>query len=242
MPDVSVIESATRFGAPPDPQGRRRRRFRRLLLLVGGLAVVGAAVWAVGWSPLLAVQEVRVLGTHTVSPAQVRAAAGVSIGTPLARVSSSDVQSRVDAIGPVASVEVRHGWPHVLVLVVTEREPVAAVRAPGGFELVDRTGFAYAPVSARPDGIPELTATGDALTASVTVLSELPDSLRAQVRSVSAGSAADVRLVLADRTQVRWGGAVDAARKAAVLLALLPQRARTIDVSAPDLPTTRGTR
>ena len=77
-------------------------------------------------------------------------------------MSSADVASRVDAIGPVESVEVRHGWPHVLVLVVTERVPVAAAPVPGGFELVDRTGLAYAPVSAAPDGLPELTATGDA--------------------------------------------------------------------------------
>ena len=35
---------------------------------------------------------------------------------------------------------------------------------------------------------------------------------------------------------------MDSARKAAVLLALLPQHARVIDVSAPELPTTRGTR
>ena len=66
----------------------------------------------------------------------------VSLGTPLARVSSADVASRVNAIGPVESVEVRHGWPHVLVLVVTERVPVAAAPVPGGFELVDRTGLA----------------------------------------------------------------------------------------------------
>ena len=202
---MSVIESATRFGAPPDQGVRRRRRLRRLLLLVVVVAVLAVAAWIVGWSSLLAVQEVRVLGTRTVAPDQVRAAAGVSLGTPLARVSSADVASRVDAIGPVESVEVRHGWPHVLVLVVTERVPVAAVPVPGGFELVDRTGLAYAPVSAAPDGLPELTATGDALTAAVTVITDLPTPLRTRLRSVSAGSAADVRLVLA--TAPRSAGA-----------------------------------
>ena len=51
---------------------------RRLLLLVVVVAVIAVAAWVVGWSSLLAVQEVRVLGTRTVSPDQVRAAAGVS--------------------------------------------------------------------------------------------------------------------------------------------------------------------
>ena len=66
------------------------------------------------------------------------------------------------------------------------------------------------------------------------MITDLPTPLRTRLRSVSAGSAADVRLVLADGTQVRWGGPVDSARKAAVLLALLPQHARVIDVSAPE--------
>jgi cell division protein FtsQ len=37
---------------------------------------------------------------------------------------------------------------------------------------------------------------------------------------------------------VRWGDSGRSGLKAAVLRALLPQRARVYDVSAPDLPTT----
>ena len=50
----------------------------------------------------------------------------------------------------------------------------------------------------------------------------------------------DVVLTLADGVTVRWGSAEQSDRKAAVLAALLKVRAATNDVSAPDLPTSKG--
>lgn len=198
--------------------------------------------WVVGWSPLLAVQEVRVQGATSVPAEQVRAAAGVELGTPLARVSADAVVARVGAIPAVGSVEVRYGWPHVLVLVVTERVPAAYVAVAGArFQVLDAGGVAFRSTSTRPAGLAELTAAGAARAAALQVLTELPVALSGLVRQVQAGSADDVVLTLADRTVIRWGGVGLPERKAAVASALLAQRPRVIDVSAPELPTTRGT-
>jgi cell division protein FtsQ len=234
---MTVIESATRF-VPPQAT-RRRRRWRRLILLFVVALVVGAACWLVWWSPVLAVREVRVLGAQTVSADQVRDVAGVTLGTPLARVSATDVEARVDSIPVVRSVEVRYGWPDVLVLVVTERTPVAVVSEGGVHRLVDRDAVAYTSVAQAPADLPEVKAAA-ALTAAVDVLDALPATLRGRVETVRAGSVDDVTLVLRDDTRVRWGGTADAQRKAEVVQALLSQHARVIDVSAPELPTTRG--
>ncbi|HET8969694.1 MAG TPA: FtsQ-type POTRA domain-containing protein, partial [Candidatus Nanopelagicales bacterium] len=238
------IESATRFTEPSHPHGGRRGR-RRWLLVVLLVAVLAGAGWVVGWSPLLSVTEVRVLGARTLSADQVRAAADVELGMPLARVPAAAVAERVEALPAVAGVEVRYGWPHVLVLVVTERVPVAVVAGASGtagFELVDAAGNRYDTVAARPVGLPLLATTPAADGAALAVLTALPPELASRVARVRADTQDDVVLVLADGTRLRWGGATDSGRKAAVVLALLPRRAGVIDVSAPELPTTRGSR
>jgi len=61
------------------------------------------------------------------------------------------------------------------------------------------------------------------------------------VASVAARTRDDVVVTLADGTTVQWGDASQSDRKAAVLAALLKVKAGSYDVSAPDLPTTRGT-
>ena len=59
--------------------------------------------------------------------------------------------------------------------------------------------------------------------------------------AVVARSRDDVVLSLRGGALVQWGSAEQAEAKIAVLTALLPLKASYYDVSAPDLPTTRGT-
>ena len=241
-----TVTDPERRVVPFDEAARRRtvpaRPRRRVLLAVLLLALAGLLGWLVWWSPVLAVREVRVLGTAQVSADQVRQAAGVQLGTPLARVSASEVAARVEAIGAVQGAEVRYGWPNTLVVVVTERTPVATVMIGGERLLVDGTGVSYALDGPLPAGLPAVQGAVGARAAAAGVLSALPQDLAAHVRWVRATSVDDVVLGLRSGTRVRWGADSDGARKAAVLAALLPQRPRQIDVSAPDLPTTRGGR
>ncbi len=234
--DDAVVCLDTRRAGRPE----RSRRWRRILLAAVVAVVVAAVAWMIWWSPLLAVREVRVLGATTVSEQDVRDAAGVPLGTPLARVSADDVTRRVESLGPVKDVEVRYGWPDVLVVVVVERTPVAVVSENGSRRLVDAQGVAYAParVGVR---LPTVRAVGAARTAAVEVVAGLPAALSDEVSQVRASSPDDVLLVLDDGTRVRWGSSVDGARKAEVATALLARSPRVVDVSAPDLPTTRGT-
>ena len=236
MTTATVVDSRERF--TPEPS---RRRSRHVAVAVLGLCAVALAAWAIGWSSALSVTEVRVLGTNTVSSDQIRQAAGIALGTPLARVDSAGVTARVEQIPAVDTVEVRLGWPHVLVLAVTERIPVAVIASGSALAVVDVAGVPFRSATIRPPSLPLLSASSDsAMHAALVVIAGLPTDIGSQVSAVSARTPDDVVLTLASPVTVRWGGVNAADRKAAVLRALLPQRAKTYDVSAPELPTTRG--
>jgi len=220
---MTVVESAQRFGAE-----QRTRRTLRWVALAIVVALVAVAVWVVWFSSLLTVKEVRVLGAVEVSADSVRQAAAVP--------------ERVGAIPRVASVEVRRGWPDVLVVVVTERVPLAVTRDGAAWTYLDVTGARFGTVNAVPRGMPLVSAVNDtAMASALGVYSALPQAVAARVATVAARSRDDVVLTLSDGTRVQWGNADESAKKAAVLLALLKVKATSYDVSAPDLPTTRGT-
>ena len=87
-----------------------------------------------------------------------------------------------------------------------------------------------------------VTATApDVRAAAIAMLAGVPVAFRAQSITLTGTTPDDLRLLLRDGTQVRWGGSANSARKAAIVLALLPQHVAVIDVSAPGLPTTKGT-
>ena len=127
---------------------------------------------------------------------------------------------------------------------VTERVPVAAVAADGGFALVDADGVQLAVESEAPGDVPMVSgatvAAGDGpLQAATSVLQSLPVNLRAQVARTEALTRDSVTLTLRSKSTVVWGSPDDSALKAEVLGVLLQKRADVYDVSAPRTPVTR---
>lgn len=223
-------------GPPP----RRHRRWLQLLIAVLALAVLVAGGWLVAFSSVLATEQVAVSGTDVLSADEVRAAAQVPLGRPLARQDTDAIAARVAALGPVSSVRVTRRWPRTLLLTVVERTPVLAVARPSGFELVDAVGSAYLSVSSLPTGVVETTAdpADPALLSTVGVVaSALPPALARKVRTIGATSADGISLTLRDGDRVVWGSSDESVLKGQVLAALLAQPARTYDVSAPHNPT-----
>jgi len=211
------------------------------------LTLAGALAWVLLGSSLFDSRSVQVVGTRELSADVVRAAAAVRLGTPMARLDTRAIETRVAAVPRVASVQVRCSLDGTVRIEVTERTPVALVRRSNGVHLVDATGTDYAAMPVGPPGLPELRAARvgprDATTvAALTVLTELPEWLRVQVRSITAKSPADVVLGLdkgrgSGTREVRWGGVEEGDRKGAVLGPLLTQPGKVYDVSSPDLPT-----
>lgn len=215
--------------------------------IAGGVAlaaVLAGLAWVVFATSALAVREVRVSGTAIAPPEQVRAAAAVTLGTPLARVDVHAVRQRVRALPAVADAAVHRSWPSTLVIDVTERRAVAAVPAAGAYLLVDAEAVPFQSVPKAPAGLPvvRLATPGPddpATLAALRVLAALTPELRAKLIAVVAETPVRIHLELTGGRSVVWGDADDSAAKARVATALLGQPGRTIDVSAPDVATTR---
>ena len=228
----------------------RRQRLVRwkgwLPWVVGGLVVVlgGLTVWIFYFSSLLAVTGVRVTGIDTVPEATITEVAAAPIGEPLAKVDLTAIADRVRTLPSVADAQVTRAWPNRLEIVITERVPVVVVTDGKKYELVDATGVSFKSVPTRPDGLPEALVVGArrdvTIRSVVTVSAALPIALRAEVASISAASPDSITLNLGSGVKVVWGSSDDSERKAEVLSVLMKRKAKVYDVSAPDLPVTKG--
>jgi cell division protein FtsQ len=212
-------------------------------------AILGAAVWALLGSTLLVARSVQVTGAPAAQRAQVLRAAGIAPGTPLIRISTAAVARRVEQITQIQSAQVSRHWPDSVVIAVTERTPALAVASDGEFALIDRFGVVIGYVARRPPGLTLLAqAPADlaslrgspGIQAAVTVLRQLPPSIRGLVRAVAAPSANAVTLDLRRGITVLWGGTDRPGAKAAELTILMRTNASFYNLADPDTAVTGG--
>ena len=265
VPAAELAEPAARAPLPGRPGGagrapgggrrgprRPRTRWRAAFFALAGVALVAGVGWALLGNRLIVVRSVTVTGTHLLARGQVVAAADVPLGTPLMNVDAGAVTRRVEALRLVASATVSKDWPDHVVITVTERAPLAAVRmAGGGYDLVDKAGVIVRWSKTKPAGLPEMVTSlsGDALrgdpsvTAVTEVLTELQPWLAQQVAQVRAAPAPagpeQVTLTLRDGETVEWGSPGGAAQKNRELAILRGNHVRDIDVSAPGTVVTK---
>jgi cell division protein FtsQ len=212
-------------------------------------AILGAAVWALLGSTVLVARSVQVTGAPAAQRAQVLRAAGIAPGTPLIRISTAAVARRVEQITQIQSAQVSRHWPDSVVIAVTERTPALAVASDGEFALIDRFGVVIGYVARRPPGLTLLAqAPADlaslrgspGIQAAVTVLRQLPPSIRGLVRAVAAPSANAVTLDLRRGITVLWGGTDRPGAKAAELTILMRTNASFYNLADPDTAVTGG--
>ncbi len=214
---------------------------RRVALAV--LAVLAAvAIYVLWFSSVFDVRSVRVFGTHYTTRSEVMDAARVEFGQPIATVNAAAVAERVGALAPVASVEVRRGFPHSIVIEVHERVAIAA--APdtiGNWWLVDKTGAQFESAHQQPDGLIAVHGYTERFRGiGARTAATFPRWLQLRVKTVTVYAPEDIRLAMKNGKDVKWGSESREARKAEVLFALLQVHARFYDVSAPDAPATRS--
>ncbi len=226
------------------------KRLLRILLGILVVALLGSLVWLVWFSHVLNVRRVEVDGMKTLTAAEIRTQAAVPIGGPLARVKLGQIETRVASMPRVDTVRAHRRWPHLLVVTVRERVPVAWVQIDGQVRLVDRHGVDFRTVRTGPTSLMELRIEASdpdvrvkAFESSTRVIVFLRHDGRDvfnRLKYVSAATQDSVHLRLdSDRTVV-WGSAERSPDKLTVLRALLKGvRATRYDVSAPELPTTK---
>lgn len=241
-----VISAGARLAAKAraDRSARRRRHGRRSALTLTGLLGLGVVAWVLLSSSLLAVRTVVVTGASGLTAVDVRLAAEVERGVPLARVDAAAVVHRVGALPAVASVRVIRDWPSTLVVQVHERVPVVGMVTEQGVVLVDAGGVPFGSVATLPAGLVRLQVftegpTDPTTRAALAVLAELPPRMRARVGILRAASPSSVTLVLRDGRQVLWGGPGQPAQKSAAAEALLAMPGTFFDVSRPGVVTRR---
>ncbi len=225
---------------------RRWATWRGLVVLGLVAAVVAVAGWVVLASPVLDVRGVQVAGTTFLGPAEVRRAAAVPQGGPLARADLGAVRRRVEALPAVASVQVSRAWPHEVRIEVTERTAVAVVEDGERLHGLDADGIVFRSYKARPRALPLIRmaadAPADARAEAAHVVGVLPESVARRVAFVDVHTRDAISLELRDGRTVVWGSADQVTDKARVLAALLKavRDARSYDVSVPGQPTTTG--
>jgi cell division protein FtsQ len=242
---TSSIRSRRMRRPEPEPEEdlepRRRAVSRRLIVIMSVITML-AIGYLIVFTSLFGVKSVEVSGATTIPAETIRAAAAIEDGTPLVRLDTDEVRARVAALPKVFSAEVTRSFPNTVEIAIVERGPVAMITAADGVHLVDSTGLDYEIVKAPPQVLPELVVDAarpdDPATASaVSILTAIPQQLRAQLVRVTAKTPGNVQLTLADGRLIKWGSAENSARKAAVLAPLLTRPGKVYDVATPDFPT-----
>ncbi len=225
-----------------DEQPPPRRARRRLILIAALLLVLAVgATYLVAFSPVFGVRAVTVRGVPGPLAAQVRRAAAIDSGTPLVRLDTAAVASRVGRIAVISSARVDTSFPSTVVITVSERVAIGVVRQTATYVLVDRTGDQFRTVDVRPARLPlfVVPSGSDARTtggAVATVAAALPRKLRAHIASIQALDPAAITLLLKSGRVVRWGSADRSGAKAQILPTLLRQPGTQFDVTDPDRP------
>lgn len=214
---------------------------KRRIALASLATLAAVAIYFVWFSSVFDVRSVRVFGTHFTTRSEVLRVAQIELGQPIARVNARAVERRLAEIRQVASVEVRRGFPHSIVVEVHERVPIAAAAdTDGTWWLVDKTGAQFEHVAKRPDKLIDVQGYTERFRGiGARVAAGFPRWLQLRVKTVNVYAPEDVRLSMKNGKQVKWGGETRPERKAEVLFALLQIHARFYDVSAPDAPATR---
>lgn len=221
---------------------RRRRVWPFVLGAALLVALLGTGFWLVGFSSVLATQQVAITGLKTLDRTEVTSKAAVPLGVPVARQDLAAIAGRVAEFPQVEHVAVERSWPNSISVTVTERTPVFAVRYANLYVLVDKNGVPYLTVTKQPDGLPLAAASKDdraSLVEIATVSRDLSKKLREQVVTIRADSPYALVLVLDSGVEIAWGTSEQSKLKGQVALALMKQKPKAIDVSAPHNPTVR---
>ena len=226
-----------------------RRRKIVALVVSGSFGLLVVLILATMFTPLLAVENIQVTGTHRINQATVLRALKGQLGVPLPMVNVKSINESLAAFPLVDSFAVVNLPPHTLRVAITERQPICIVTVAGVDYLYDPAGVRVGAATAS-DQYPQIAIVGDPkgsveFSAAIDVLLALPANLLGQVASVDAKSKDDVSMRLRGYAGQRivWGDGSQSVLKSRVLAALIKNQKKTdyvtFDVSSPSAPVVR---
>lgn len=223
------------------PAVQPRSRHSRWPWFAWLFAILAIATW---WSlyktPWFIASQVKVLGVARLDEAAVIKQAKVTLDGPLISIPLTQIQGRLTSFPEVDTVLVERGWPHTVLITIRERVPVAYQQTVSGITLIDKRGRASGLAKKVPEGMVSIEGKADssAMKAAVDVLAALPTTWK--VDFITASTQDSVTVHLKDKSIIVFGSGERVTDKAAVAEALLANRYTYIDVSAPDVPTTKA--
>lgn len=228
-------------------------RVRRNVLAaaVASFAVLLAIVAASIFSPMLAVENIKISGTDRLKVKSIYNAVLGQLGKPLPAINSAEIGKSLEAFALIESFNVVGLPPHTLLIQITERQPICVIASKGTNYLYDPAGVQIAKAdSANLADYPTLEIAGEPgaspeFDAAIDVLLALPAKLLPRIATVQAKTKDDVTLRLRGVAgqKVIWGDSSDAVLKSKVLYALIKNQKKsdvvTYDVSSPTAPVVR---
>jgi cell division protein FtsQ len=217
--------------------------------LLGSFALLLAVVVASVATPMLAVEEIRVTGLHSIEKKKVLKAVADQQGVPLALVSQDHIAESLAQFSRIESFSLISELPHTLHISIKERSPIAIVVVGGVGYLYDPAGIKL-DVAKHSDLYPLISAKGDpskstSYRQAIDVLLALPADLLPKVASVNATSKDNVMLQLRGYAgqKIIWGDSSQSILKSRTLAALIANQKQTdrvtYDVSSPSAPVVR---
>jgi cell division protein FtsQ len=201
------------------------------------------------FSPLLAIQQVSVIGTQRLSSDEISKALSGQLGKPLPLLDQDEIAKSLAGFTLIESFAVTAVPPNELQIRISERQALCIIEFGGALWLHDPAGVRIA-LAEPADLLPRILISEDPRTSqefrdSVDVLLALPFELLAEVEFIQANTRDDVRLSLRGSLgqRISWGDSSDAVLKSKVLQALIANNQGvtgvTFDVSSPNAPVVR---
>jgi cell division protein FtsQ len=227
--------SQTVRSAAPKKKPKSKAPWLVWLLLI--LSVV--TWWSLYQSKWFIAQEVTITGNSRLSIEQISAAAAVPIGNSLMSINPAVISEQIEALPEIKVATVQRGWPHAILISVTERTPIAVAATASGYNLIDSDGMNAGVVAAPPEGLLVISAQPDsaAMTSAIQALAAIPADWA--ITGLSAATQDSVVANLANGVVVTFGSGERATEKVEVAQALIEKGFTVINVSAPDAPTVK---
>lgn len=217
------------------PKKKRKSKGPWLVWLLVILAVV--AWWSLYQSKWFIAQEVTITGNSRLSAEQISMVAAVPIGNSLMSINPEVISEQIQALPEIKVATVERGWPHAILITVTERTPIAVAATVSGYNLIDADGINAGVVAAPPVGLLVIAAEPDspAMTSAIQALAAIPAEWA--ITGLSAPTQDSVVATLGNGVVITLGSGERAADKVEVAQALMEKGYLVINVSAPDAPT-----
>lgn len=256
----SATGAASVFSSKPFKQSefeKRRKEVRRAKLrtfgMVGfgvfvGVSLIGFLSWGIFFSSFFALdakQVTIVKGQEKVTQAEIDQLMLPWVGTPLARISTTEIADKVGELPLVKAATVSRDWPNGLKVSMDLRVPAFSEQIEGKWHVYDTEGVEIAVADQQASGTlaVELGAVETRVKA-LQLMTQVRSQLDADLLGLLVSMRSDgnlVEMVLQSTATVKWGDASDPEFKLKVLKILLNEApAKVYDVSIPEKPVTRN--